>query len=170
MCGICGAVALAGDRAIEPAALDAMCETLVRRGPDSSGAVISGPAGLAMRRLSIIDVAGGQQPLSNEDGEIQLVCNGEIYNYRELRADLLARGHQFRTDSDCEVIVHAYEEYGDDFVSHLNGMFGLALWDNRRRRLVLARDRVGIKPLYYARRADVLLFASEPKALLAYPG
>src|SRR5436190_18795062 len=170
MCGIAGAVALDGGQPVEPAALAAMCDTLIRRGPDSAGAVTLGPAGLAMRRLAIIDVAGGQQPLSSEDGEIQLVCNGEIYNFRELRERLVASGHQFRTGSDCEVVVHAYEEYGDDFLRHLNGMFALALWDNGRQRLVLARDRTGIKPLYYARRGDTLLFASEPKALLAYPG
>src|SRR5262245_17994958 len=105
MCGIAGAVALDGGPAAEPAALEAMCNTLVRRGPDSAGEVVQGPAALAMRRLAIIDVAGGQQPLSSEDGQIQLVCNGEIYNYREVRERLVARGHQFRTGSDCEVIV-----------------------------------------------------------------
>lgn len=170
MCGICGAVAFDQRDAIEQSALDAMCQTLVHRGPDSAGSVRVGPAGLAMRRLSIIDVATGQQPLSSEDGQIQLVCNGEIYNYRELRADLIATGHRFRTGSDCEVIVHAYEEHGDAFLPLLNGMFACALWDNRRRRLLLARDRIGIKPLYYAEHQGRLLFGSEPKALLAYPG
>jgi asparagine synthase (glutamine-hydrolysing) len=170
MCGICGVVGLEDERPVEPNSLAAMCDTLVHRGPDAAGAIIMGPAGLAMRRLSIIDVEGGQQPLANEDGSVHVVCNGEIYNYRELRAELQAQGHQFRTASDCEVIVHAYEAYGDAFVARLNGMFGLALWDSRRRRLLLARDRVGIKPLYYARHDGRLLFGSEPKALLAYPG
>ncbi|MBI3970784.1 MAG: asparagine synthase (glutamine-hydrolyzing) [Chloroflexi bacterium] len=173
MCGITGAVALdtrVDDSPITAASLEAMCGTLVHRGPDSAGAVVLGAGGLAMRRLSIIDVEGGRQPLASEDGQVQLVCNGEIYNYRQLRERLTANGHRFRSGSDCEVAVHAYEEYGDDFVCRLNGMFGLALWDNRRRRLLLARDRTGIKPLYYARHGDVFLFASEPKAILAYPG
>ncbi|MGH2369825.1 MAG: asparagine synthase (glutamine-hydrolyzing), partial [Chloroflexota bacterium] len=170
MCGICGAAALDSQGRIDPATLEAMCGTMVHRGPDSAGQVALGPVGLAMRRLSIIDVSGGQQPLSNEDGQVQAVANGEIYNYRELRDDLTARGHQFRTGSDCEVIVHAYEAYGDDFLGRLNGMYGLALWDNRRQRLILARDRVGIKPLYYAVHDGNLLWGSEPKALLAYPG
>jgi asparagine synthase (glutamine-hydrolysing) len=155
MCGITGAVALDGRTPVDAGALDAMCETMVHRGPDSAGAVVMDAAGLAMRRLSIIDVAGGQQPLSSEDGEIQLVCNGEIYNFRELRRELIGRGHEFRTGSDCETIVHAYEEYGDDFLSRLNGMFGLALWDGKRGRLILARDRTGIKPLYYAQHAGM---------------
>ncbi|MGH2458495.1 MAG: asparagine synthase (glutamine-hydrolyzing), partial [Chloroflexota bacterium] len=155
---------------VQSGELDAMGATMLHRGPDSAGQVRLGAAGLAMRRLSIIDVAGGQQPLANEDGTVQIVCNGEIYNYRSLRAELSARGHQFKTASDCEVIVHAYEEFGDAFLTRLNGMFGLALWDERRRRLILARDRVGIKPLYYARHDGLLLFASEPKALLAFPG
>src|SRR5205823_13363390 len=121
MCGICGVVALdsVGSR-IDPFRLQAMSDTMVHRGPDSSGMVLSGPAGLAMRRLAIIDVAGGEQPLTNEDGQIHVICNGEIYNYRELRQDLRARGHRFATGSDCEVIVHAYEEHGDDFVERLN--------------------------------------------------
>src|SRR5437868_3680980 len=115
MCGICGVVSLDAQRPVDADVLDRMRQTLVHRGPDSAGMVRLGPAGLAMRRLSIIDVTGGLQPLGNEDGEIQLICNGEIYNYRELRAELVSLGHHFRTDSDCEVIVHAYETYGDDF-------------------------------------------------------
>jgi asparagine synthase (glutamine-hydrolysing) len=163
-------LALDESQRIDPVGLARMQQCLVHRGPDSAGTVLRGPVGLAMRRLAIIDVAGGQQPLSSEDGEIQVVCNGEIYNYRELRAELIARGHHFQTASDCEVIVHAYEVFGNAFLTHLNGMFALALWDNRRRRLVLARDRVGIKPLYYAQHDDLFLFASEPKALLSFPG
>lgn len=170
MCGICGIVANDAWRPVDPRALAAMCGTLIHRGPDSAGQVIRGAAGLAMRRLAIIDVAGGEQPLANEDETIHVVCNGEIYNFRGLRAELVDLGHRFRTGSDCEVIVHAYERYGDGFVERLNGMFAFALWDERRRRLLLARDRVGIKPLYYAQHDGQFLFASEPKALLASPG
>src|SRR5688500_2584251 len=127
MCGITGAVALDGRSPVDEASLDAMCQTMVHRGPDSAGAVVMDAAGLAMRRLSIIDVAGGQQPLSSEDGEIQLVCNGEIYNFRELREELSARGHRFKTGSDCETIVHANDEYGAEFLRRLNGMFRTVL-------------------------------------------
>src|SRR5690606_1004474 len=119
------------------------------------------------RRLSIIDVAGGRQPMSNEDGSIWITYNGEIYNHLELRRDLEARGHRYRTHADTETIVHAYEEWGDTCVTRLRGMFAFAIWDTRRRRLLLARDRLGIKPLYYARRGDTLLFGSEIKAILA---
>jgi len=170
MCGISGAVRVAEHGTIDPCALQAMREAMVHRGPDSAGMVVFETAGLAMRRLAIIDVVSGQQPLTGEDEQIHVVCNGEIYNYRELRVLLERAGHVFRTFSDCEVIVHAYEEYGDDFLTRLNGMFALAVWDQRHQRLVLARDRVGIKPLFYARHEGLLLFASEPKALLAYPG
>jgi asparagine synthase (glutamine-hydrolysing) len=170
MCGICGGLALRSGATVDPEAVRSMCETMVHRGPDSAGLVALGAATLAMRRLSIIDVAGGQQPLSNESGDVVVVCNGEIYNYRVLRAELSQVGHRFKTNSDCETIVHAYEEWGDTFLGRLNGMFGLALWDNRNKRLVLARDRVGIKPLYYTLTDDCLLFASEPKAFLSNPG
>jgi asparagine synthase (glutamine-hydrolysing) len=171
MCGISGAARLGeGPAPIDAAAVQAMCETMIHRGPDAMGMRLFGNAALAMRRLSIIDLTTGQQPLSSEDDQVHVVCNGEIYNYRELRAALERAGHVFHTGSDCEVIVHAYEEYDDDFLSKLNGMFGLAVWDERRGRLVLARDRVGIKPLYYAQHDGLLLFASEAKALLAYPG
>jgi asparagine synthase (glutamine-hydrolysing) len=148
----------------------AMRETMVHRGPDSAGLVVLQTACLAMRRLSIIDVSSGEQPLTSEDGDVYVVCNGEIYNHLELRSRLERLGHHFQTRSDCEVIVHAYEAYGTDFVEHLNGMFALAVWDERRHRLVLARDRVGIKPLFYAAHDNLLLFASEPKALLTFPG
>jgi asparagine synthase (glutamine-hydrolysing) len=170
MCGICGVVALDSRKSVDAEALERMSATLVHRGPDAAGSWLGGSAGLAVRRLAVIDVEGAQQPLASEDGLVQTVCNGEIYNYRELADELQARGHLFRTRGDCEVIAHAYEEYGDEFVTHLNGMFAIALWDCRRQRLVLARDRVGIKPLYYARFDGRLVFGSEPKALLAYPG
>src|SRR5690606_1314172 len=119
---------------------------------------------LGMRRLSIIDLSGGHQPISNEDGSIWVVCNGEIYNFRELRADLEASGHTFRTRSDTEVLVHLYEEHGDNLVSYLEGMYGFALWDARQRTLLIARDRLGIKPVYYWCSGDTLAFASEIKA------
>jgi asparagine synthase (glutamine-hydrolysing) len=146
-----------------------MADTLSHRGPDDEGFLISGPAGLAFRRLSIIDLAGGHQPLPNTDETVWTVFNGEIYNYKQLRRKLVDKGYTFRTQSDTEVIVHLYDEYGDSFVNHLTGMFGLAIWDTRRQRLVLARDRAGIKPLYYAETPDGLAFGSEIKALLQDP-
>jgi asparagine synthase (glutamine-hydrolysing) len=170
MCGICGLVSLDGASAPDPAALAAMNETLVHRGPDSEGMVIEGPAGLAMRRLSIIDLAGGDQPIANEDGRIQVIQNGEIYNYRELREELRGSGHSFSTHSDTEVLVHLYEERGPAFVEALRGMFAIALWDAREGRLVLSRDRFGIKPLYYRVADGFVSFASELKALLRQPG
>jgi asparagine synthase (glutamine-hydrolysing) len=170
MCGICGLVSLDGATPPDPAALAAMNETLVHRGPDSDGSVIDGPCGLAMRRLSIIDLAGGDQPIANEDGRIQVVQNGEIYNYRELMEELRGRGHSFRTHSDTEVLVHLYEERGPAFVEELRGMFAIAIWDAREGRLVLARDRFGIKPLYYRVAGGTVSFASELKALLRQPG
>ncbi len=145
--------------------LRAMSATLVHRGPDSSGEYVDGPVGLAARRLSIIDLATGDQPIGNEDGTVQVVQNGEIYNYRELRRELERAGHRFRTSGDTEVLVHLYEEHGDRFAARLRGMFAVAIWDGRRRRLLLARDRFGIKPLYYRHVAGELSFASELRAL-----
>src|SRR4051794_14975732 len=147
MCGICGTASTG--RAVDPARLAAMSATLVHRGPDSDGAIVDGPVGLAARRLSIIDLKTGDQPIANEDGTVHVVQNGEIYNYRELRAELERAGHEFRTESDTEVLVHLYEEEGAGFAARLRGMFAVAIWDARARRLVLARDRFGIKPLYY---------------------
>jgi asparagine synthase (glutamine-hydrolysing) len=164
MCGICGLVALDGSE-VDATPLAAMSESLRHRGPDSEGSVVDGPVALAARRLSIIDLEGGDQPVGNEDGSVKVVQNGEIYNYRELRAGLERRGHRFSTQSDTEVLVHLYEEHGPDFVRELRGMFALALWDSRQRRLVLARDRFGIKPLYYGSERGLLSFASELKAL-----
>ena len=169
MCGICGQASLDGATGRDPAALTAMNDALVHRGPDSDGMLLDGPVGLAMRRLSIIDLAGGDQPIANEDGTVHVVQNGEIYNYRELMKGLQERGHRFKTRSDTEVLVHLYEERGPHFVEELRGMFGIALWDSAKRRLVLARDRFGIKPLYYATAAGVLSFASELKALMRQP-
>ncbi|MCI0590547.1 MAG: asparagine synthase (glutamine-hydrolyzing) [Gammaproteobacteria bacterium] len=144
-----------------------MNNTLVRRGPDEGGTFRESGVGLAMRRLSIIDLHGGRQPIQNEDATVWVVFNGEIYNYRDLRSALLQRGHRFETNSDTEVIVHLYEEYGDKLVDHLRGMFAFALWDTRRRRGLIARDRLGIKPLFYAQVGGTLLFGSEIKAVLA---
>ncbi len=169
MCGIHGYLSLDGAPATrEP--LDAMGAVTVHRGPDDDGVHVDGACAIGMRRLSIIDVAGGHQPLRSVDGTLWLVCNGEIYNYRELRAELAARGHTFRTHSDCEVILPLYREMGDAFVERLNGMFGFALWDSKRRRLVVGRDRLGIKPIYTLHDGRRFAFASEAKALLALPG
>jgi asparagine synthase (glutamine-hydrolysing) len=151
------------------ARLKEMCHTIVHRGPDDEGMLITGQIGLGMRRLSIIDVAGGHQPIYNEDGSVAVVFNGEIYNYKTLRNDLEGRGHQFRTRTDTEVIVHAYEEDGTACVSRFNGIFTFALWDAKVQRLFLARDRMGVKPLYYVRWEKGVAFASEIKALLALP-
>jgi asparagine synthase (glutamine-hydrolysing) len=144
-----------------------MIAALRHRGPDDEGTYLSGSAGLGHRRLSIIDLTRGHQPISNEDGTLWIVFNGEIYNYRELQPDLLARGHRFVTESDTEIILHLYEEYGPACVGRLRGMFAFAIWDARRRRLFAARDHLGQKPFYYAHRGDTLLFGSEIKALLA---
>jgi asparagine synthase (glutamine-hydrolysing) len=164
MCGICGLAALDGS-AVDASHLESMNETLYHRGPDSSGTLVDGPVALAVRRLSIIDIAGGDQPIGNEDGSVQVVQNGEIYNHLELRANLERQGHVFRTASDTEVLVHLYEELGPQFVRELRGMFAIAVWDSKRRRLVLARDPFGIKPLYYSTEGGTLAFASELKAL-----
>ena len=168
MCGISGIIDLRGG-ACEPAWVTRMNDAMVHRGPDDQGLHADGPCVIGMRRLSIIDVAGGAQPLASADGRLWLVCNGEIYNYRELRAELEARGHRFQTHSDCEVILPLYRELGDAFVERLNGMFGFALWDGERRRLLIGRDRLGIKPLYTWTDGTRLAFASEAKALLALP-
>ena len=149
--------------------LHAMCERMVHRGPDSEGSFVTSGVALGMRRLAIIDLVTGEQPVFNEDRSVAVILNGEIYNYRELRSKLEKRGHAFRSASDTEVLPHLYEEYGDGMISELNGMFAFALWDSRRRRLLIARDRFGEKPLYWGVFDKTLLFASEPKVLLAHP-
>ena len=172
MCGICGELSFSTDRSVTEHALAAMTATLCHRGPDHGATFCSrdGKAGLGFRRLSIIDLrSAANQPIGNEDGSIQLVFNGEIYNFRELRKDLVGKGHQFRSQSDSEVIVHLYEELGDRAIDELDGMFALAIWDSRSRRLLLARDRAGKKPLFMWRDANRVVFGSEPKALLAHP-
>jgi asparagine synthase (glutamine-hydrolysing) len=167
MCGIAGLLHADPERPADAGVVRRMNRTLVHRGPDGDGFHVEGPVGLGMRRLAIIDVAGGDQPLYNEDRSIAVIQNGEIYNYVELRAELEGLGHAFRTRSDTEVLAHAYEAWGDDLVQHLNGMWALALWDARRGRLLLSRDRLGIKPLHWSWDGRTLLFGSEIKALLA---
>jgi asparagine synthase (glutamine-hydrolysing) len=166
MCGIAGIIALGGP-APAPEALRAACDTLVHRGPDDRAIDIRGQVGLGMRRLAIIDVAGGRQPYFNEDGTVRAVFNGEIYNFRELRKSLETRGHRFTSRTDGEVIVHLWEEHGPAFLRLLNGMFAIALHDAQQQRVLLARDRLGVKPLYYARTKGHLVFGSEVKAILA---
>jgi asparagine synthase (glutamine-hydrolysing) len=169
MCGIAGIVHVDAGAPVSEETLGAMCSAIRHRGPDDSGAYVSGGAGLGMRRLSIIDVAGGHQPIFNEDRTCAIVQNGEIYNHVELRRELERRGHRYATRSDTETILHAYEEYGTKCVTHLRGMFAIAIWDAPRRRLFLARDRMGKKPIYYTCDGKRLIFASELKALLAHP-
>ena len=168
MCGIAGLLHFDGQSA-DPELLADMCARLWHRGPDSEGRYTAGPRAIGMRRLAIIDVDGGQQPVWNEDKTIVVVCNGEIYNFRELRRELEDYGHCFKTQSDTEAIVHAYEQWGDDALQHLNGMFAIAVWDERRERLLLARDRMGKKPLYWHHSSHGLVWASEAKALFAVP-
>ena len=167
MCGIAG-IALfdPADRLVADE-LEAMCDTVVHRGPDESGCVIRDGVALGMRRLSVIDPVGGSQPISNEDGTVQVVLNGEIYNFPELRTELENHGHRFRTSSDTEVIVHGYKQWGDGILERMNGMFGLAIWDAEKRRLVVARDAMGIKMIYYRLDNGRLTFGSEIRAVQA---
>lgn len=164
MCGIVGKL---GPEAVEEADIRRMCDAIRHRGPDDWGRFIEGGVGLGMRRLSIIDLAGGHQPIANEDGNVVVVFNGEIYNHERLRQELIDRGHRFRTRSDTEVLVHLYEDEGERFLPRLRGMFAFAIWDRRARRLLLARDHFGQKPLFYTQSGPRLSFASEVKALLA---
>ena len=167
MCGIAGVVTRDSDKRLDPALIDRMVEKLHHRGPDDTGVITLPGVALGLKRLSIIDVAGGRQPIQNEDETITFVGNGEIYNYRVLRDQLVNQGHRFRTGSDMEVIVHGYEEWGDRVAEHVNGQFAFALWDGPKKRLLAARDRAGEKPLYYYDGGDDIVFASEIKSLLA---
>src|SRR5918911_3565708 len=169
MCGICGMLALDGG-AVDERAVRSMADALVHRGPDSEGLFADGPVGLAARRLAIIDLARGDQPMRNEDGSVVVVQNGELYEHRLVQAELEGRGHRFTSHCDTEVLPHLYEERGLEFVDGVRGMFAVALWDARERRLLLARDPFGIKPLYYRVAGGVLSFASELKALVRQPG
>ena len=169
MCGICGTYNYRDRQPADERLLRSMAAQIIHRGPDDEGFYLAGPLGLGIRRLSIIDLEGGHQPMSNEDGSVWIVLNGEIYNFAQLRSELQAKGHTFHTRSDTETVIHAYEEWGIDAFSRLNGMFGFALWDDRHRELILARDPFGIKPLYYTEINGRLLFGSEIKAMLADP-
>ena len=174
MCGICGQIDFSG-RPVDRETLQAMADALAHRGPDGDGfhlsPALNQPAdcGLAHRRLAIIDLGGGAQPLSNEDESLWLVVNGEFYGYRSTRQELIEAGHQFKTESDSEILLHLYEDMGEAALKRLNGMFALALWDRRRGKLILARDRMGQKPLYYTQVGQRVLFGSEVKSLLADP-
>jgi asparagine synthase (glutamine-hydrolysing) len=170
MCGICGRLEFDPGANVDPELLDRMMGTLHHRGPDGQGKYTSGPVGLCHTRLAIIDLSTGDQPMANEDKTVWVVYNGEVYNFPELREELSRKGHQFRSTTDTEVIVHLYEEYGVQSLARLRGMFAFALWDEKDRTLLLARDRVGIKPLYYANTGKALVFGSEIKALLTDPG
>lgn len=169
MCGICGKLNFDRQAPVAPELLKQMADSIAHRGPDDEGYYASGPVGLGFRRLSIIDLNTGHQPISNEDGTVWIVFNGEIYNFQELRERLIAKGHVFRSKTDTEVIVHLYEEFGPACVEQLRGMFAFAIWDERKHLLLLARDRVGIKPLYYWKGPSSLIFGSEIKAILADP-
>ena len=167
MCGICGILNIESEVSISSGQLKSMMRSIEHRGPDDDGLFQSESVGLGFRRLSIIDLSTGEQPIFSEDGTKLVICNGEIYNYKVLRTELQKCGHRFKTNSDVEVIVHGYEEYGQRVVKKLRGMFVFALWDENEKRLLIARDRLGQKPLYYALRKGRLIFASEIKAILA---
>jgi len=178
MCGICGKLTWGQNSKISPDLLKKMNESLTHRGPDDEGTFMDsftdrtigpGSIGMAMRRLSIIDLTSGKQPIENENGEVVVVYNGETYNFQDLRAELIQKGHTFKTQTDTEVLVHGYEVWGDEMPTKLNGMFGFSLWDKRNNRFLLVRDRMGIKPLYYAYGKNRLIFGSEIKAILEDP-
>src|SRR3984893_668384 len=167
MCGICGQFNFARNESVEPDTIRQMAESIRHRGPDDKGYLFNGPVGLGFRRLSIIDLAGGHQPMSDAEETVWVIFNGEIYNFKELRADLEQRDHSFRTRSDTEVIIHGYKEWGTEVFNRLNGMFGLAIWDVQKKRLVVSRDAMGIKPIYYKVANGQLTFGSEIRAVLA---
>ncbi len=169
MCGICGKLTFDRSANVSANLLKRMADAIHHRGPDDEGYYTSGPVGFGFRRLSIIDLNSGHQPISNEDATVWIVFNGEIYNYKELREQLRSKGHVFKTQTDTEIIVHLYEEYGSSCVERLRGMFAFAIWDERQDTLLLARDRVGIKPLYYWLTGRGIVFGSEVKAILADP-
>src|SRR5438046_8944766 len=167
MCGICGQFNYGNQAPVVRQDVEAMTKTIAHRGPDDDGYLISGPLGLGFRRLSIIYLAGGHQPMSDAEETVWVIFNGEIYNYRELRAELRSKGHEFKTNSDTEVIIHGYKEWGAEVLNHLNGMFGLAIWDVTKKRLIVARDAMGIKLIYYRIADGQLSFGSEIRPILA---
>src|SRR5213595_1037524 len=167
MCGIAGQFNFERREPVERETIVRMARSIAHRGPDDEGFFIAGPVGLGFRLLSIIDLAGGHQPMANSERTVWIIFNGEIYNYKELRAELQTKGHQFRTNSDTEVIIHGYKQWGTDVFNHLNGMFGLAIWDVRKERLVVARDAMGIKLIYYRLADGQLTFGSEIRSVLA---
>src|SRR6266480_3829471 len=167
MCGICGQFNFANNAPVDPEIIRRMADSIAHRGPDDQGYFVSGPIGLGFRRLSIIDLAGGHQPMTDAEETVWVIFNGEIYNFKELRAELEQLGYSFRTNSDTEVIIHGYREWGTDVFNHLNGMFGVAIWDVRNQRLVVARDAMGIKLVYYRLADGQLTFGSEIRAVLA---
>src|SRR5262249_28412050 len=167
MCGICGYLNFVRNEPVDPVTIRRMTGTIVHRGPDDEGYFIAGPVGLGFRRLSIIDLTGGHQPMSDADETVWIIFNGEIYNYPELRTELLGLGYEFRTSSDTEVIIHGYKEWGTEVFNRLNGMFGLAIWDVLNQRVVVARDAMGIKLIYYRLADGQLTFGSEVRAVLA---
>src|SRR5437870_5602679 len=170
MCGICGIVNFSASEPVDSHLVQRMNDRQAHRGPDDQGYFVEENVGLGHRRLSIIDLSGGKQPMFNEDGSVVVVFNGEIYNFADLTGALIARGHRFTTRSDTETIVHAYEEYGVECMKDFRGMFAFAIWDRRQKRLFLVRDRLGIKPVYYYAGKDFFVFASEIKSLLQHPG
>ena len=171
MCGICGQFNFRDQAPVHPETIRRMTGTMAHRGPDDEGYYFSGPIGFGFRRLSIIDLEGGHQPMSDAEGTVWVVFNGEIYNFQELRELLEASGHIFRTRSDTEVLVHGYKEWGEDLFNHLNGMFGVAIWDSRTRKLILARDPMGIKLVYYRLENGTVTFGSEIRPIrAAFPG
>ena len=170
MCGICGIYNLRGKKKIDENVMDAMLHAIRHRGPDGSQSLVLEQAALGFNRLSFLDLDGGMQPIQNEDRKISMICNGEIYNYKELKDELIAKGHVFRTKTDVEVVLHLYEECGLDFPKRLNGQFAIALYDDRNKQLLLVRDQIGICPLFYTIADDRVIFASEIKAILEYPG
>ncbi len=167
MCGICGQIKIASDEPVDQNTIRRMAQTIFHRGPDDDGYFFDRSLGFGFRRLSIIDLSGGHQPMADAEESVWLVFNGEIYNYQELRAELESHGHKFRTSSDTEVIIHGYKQWGNDVFNHLNGMFGVAIWDVEKRKLVVARDAMGIKLIYYKIADGKLSFGSEIRPVLA---
>src|SRR5438309_8106637 len=167
MCGICGQHNFGVEAPVLRPDIEDMTRTLVHRGPDDEGYYVAGPVGLGFRRLSIIDLSGGHQPMSDQDESVWIVFNGEIYNFPELKRELQSHGHVFRTNSDTEVIIHGYKQWGDEVLNRLNGMFGLAIWDVKKKRLVVARDPFGIKLIYYRVHGNNLSFGSELRPIRA---